>query len=185
MWLDSKLSVDEKKQRDREERESLVLWKKPLLTLHYFTLELLVTLQEWIWRWDHGWDTTSRQKILLISAMVVMLLFSGKKESMFVYKSPALAPSPSQAHRSKSTHITWMVTLIFLVLSPIEAFSLIVFGKKSKTKQRIFLSLLPSLFLILTVSWHNFLPTGWWYLFYNATSDQTQFVLMTPPCRLA
>lgn len=64
VWLDSKLSVDEKKQKDREERESLVLWKKPLLTLHYFTLELLVTLQEWIWRWDHGWDTTSHQKIL-------------------------------------------------------------------------------------------------------------------------
>lgn len=64
VWLDSKLSMDEKKQRDREERESLVLWKKPLLTLHYFTLELLITLQEWIWRWDHGWDTASRQKIL-------------------------------------------------------------------------------------------------------------------------
>lgn len=65
VWLDSELSVDEKKQRDREERETLVLWKKPLLTLHYFTLELIITLQEWIWRWDQGWDTTSHQNTVL------------------------------------------------------------------------------------------------------------------------
>lgn len=51
VWtLDSELPVDERKQRDREEREALVLWKKPLLTLHYFTLELLITIKEWIWR---------------------------------------------------------------------------------------------------------------------------------------
>lgn len=50
MPLDQKLSVDERKQRDVDERENLVLWKKPLLTLYYFTLELLITLKEWIWR---------------------------------------------------------------------------------------------------------------------------------------
>uniref|UniRef100_A0A3B4V461 Uncharacterized protein n=2 Tax=Seriola dumerili TaxID=41447 RepID=A0A3B4V461_SERDU len=44
------LPVDERKQRDREERETLVLWKKPLFTLHYFTLELLITLKEWMSR---------------------------------------------------------------------------------------------------------------------------------------
>lgn len=48
--LDSELSVDERKQRDSEERETLVVWKKPQLTLHYFTLELLITLKEWLWR---------------------------------------------------------------------------------------------------------------------------------------
>jgi len=42
--------VDERKQRDGEERETLVLWKKPLVTLHYFTLELLFTLKEWLSR---------------------------------------------------------------------------------------------------------------------------------------
>lgn len=57
--LDSVPSVEERKERDREERESLVLWKKPLLTLHYFTLELLITLKEWIWRWGQGWDAAS------------------------------------------------------------------------------------------------------------------------------
>lgn len=48
--LDSELSVEEKERKDREDRESLVLWRKPLLTLHYFSLELLITLQVWIWR---------------------------------------------------------------------------------------------------------------------------------------
>uniref|UniRef100_A0A665VDT6 Vacuole membrane protein 1 n=1 Tax=Echeneis naucrates TaxID=173247 RepID=A0A665VDT6_ECHNA len=46
---DPELFGDERKQRDREERETLVLWKKPLLTFHYFTLELLITLRQWIW----------------------------------------------------------------------------------------------------------------------------------------
>lgn len=50
--------VDERKQRDREERETLVLWKKPLLTLHYFTLELLITFKEWISRWGQRWDAS-------------------------------------------------------------------------------------------------------------------------------
>ncbi|XP_044078209.1 vacuole membrane protein 1-like isoform X6 [Siniperca chuatsi] len=44
------VSVDDRKQRDREELETLVLWKKPLHTLHCFTLELLITLKEWICR---------------------------------------------------------------------------------------------------------------------------------------
>lgn len=35
-----------------------VLWKKPLLTLHHFTLELIITFQEWIWRWDQGLYTS-------------------------------------------------------------------------------------------------------------------------------
>lgn len=53
-WLDSELPVDERKQKDREERETLVLWKKPLVTLRYFTLELLITLKDWLWRWGHA-----------------------------------------------------------------------------------------------------------------------------------
>lgn len=47
---ESELSVDERKHRDTEERAALLLWKKPVLTLHYFTLELLITLKEWICR---------------------------------------------------------------------------------------------------------------------------------------
>ncbi|KAM6984316.1 LOW QUALITY PROTEIN: vacuole membrane protein 1-like [Tautogolabrus adspersus] len=63
---DSELSVNEKKQRDREERESLVLWKNPLLTLYYFTLELLITLKEWIQRLWQQRQTVFGLLILLI-----------------------------------------------------------------------------------------------------------------------
>ncbi|XP_045895630.1 vacuole membrane protein 1-like isoform X1 [Micropterus dolomieu] len=63
---DPELSVDDRKQRDREERESLVLWKKPLLTLHFFTLELLITLKEWICRLWHQKQTVLGLLILLI-----------------------------------------------------------------------------------------------------------------------
>ncbi|KAM6945955.1 vacuole membrane protein 1-like [Aplochiton taeniatus] len=37
----------ERRQKDKEERLSLVLWKRPCTTLHYFLLETLVTLKEW------------------------------------------------------------------------------------------------------------------------------------------
>uniref|UniRef100_A0A674P8M6 Vacuole membrane protein 1 n=1 Tax=Takifugu rubripes TaxID=31033 RepID=A0A674P8M6_TAKRU len=36
-----------RRQKDREERLSLVLWKRPLTTLHYFLLETLMEVKEW------------------------------------------------------------------------------------------------------------------------------------------
>ncbi|XP_072231599.1 vacuole membrane protein 1-like isoform X1 [Leuresthes tenuis] len=63
---DSEPLVDEQKQRDREERESLVLWKKPLLTLHYFLLEMLITLRGWIRRLWQQRQTVFGLLILLI-----------------------------------------------------------------------------------------------------------------------
>ncbi|XP_042355703.1 vacuole membrane protein 1-like isoform X2 [Plectropomus leopardus] len=63
---DSELSVDQREQTDNEERENLVLWKKPLLTLHYFTLELLITLKEWLWRLWQQRQTVFGLLILLI-----------------------------------------------------------------------------------------------------------------------
>ncbi|CAM9096024.1 unnamed protein product, partial [Lampetra planeri] len=63
---DLPLSLGERKQRDREERESLVLWKKPLLTLSYFSLELLVSIKEWIWRLWQQRQTVFGLLILLI-----------------------------------------------------------------------------------------------------------------------
>ncbi|KAM9347975.1 vacuole membrane protein 1-like isoform 2-T2 [Symphorus nematophorus] len=62
----AELSVDETKQRDREERETLVLWKKPLQTIHYFILELLITLKEWIYRLWQQRQTVFGLLILLI-----------------------------------------------------------------------------------------------------------------------
>ncbi|KAJ4930015.1 hypothetical protein JOQ06_019031, partial [Pogonophryne albipinna] len=68
---DSQLSVDERKQRDREERESLVLWRNPLLTLHYFTLELLITIEEWLKRlWEQ------RQTLFGLLILLILLLIA-------------------------------------------------------------------------------------------------------------
>lgn len=43
-------SLRERKQLDKEERLSLVLWKRPLTTLQYFCIETLITLKEWTWK---------------------------------------------------------------------------------------------------------------------------------------
>ncbi|XP_061924393.1 vacuole membrane protein 1 isoform X2 [Entelurus aequoreus] len=40
-------TIRERRQRDKEERLSLVLWRRPLTTLHYFFLELFIKLKEW------------------------------------------------------------------------------------------------------------------------------------------
>ncbi|XP_072514666.1 vacuole membrane protein 1-like isoform X3 [Salminus brasiliensis] len=43
-------SLAELKQRDKQERLTLVLWKRPALTLHYFLLEMFIVLNGWIRR---------------------------------------------------------------------------------------------------------------------------------------
>ncbi|KAF4085923.1 hypothetical protein AMELA_G00100460 [Ameiurus melas] len=43
-------SVRERRQQEREERLSLVLWRKPLQTLQYSFLETIITLKEWTWK---------------------------------------------------------------------------------------------------------------------------------------
>uniref|UniRef100_A0A669C1V9 Vacuole membrane protein 1 n=1 Tax=Oreochromis niloticus TaxID=8128 RepID=A0A669C1V9_ORENI len=63
---DSGLPADGGRQTDSDEREALVLWKKPLLTLHYFTLELLITLKGWTWRLWQQRQTVFGLLILLI-----------------------------------------------------------------------------------------------------------------------
>ncbi|XP_072503002.1 vacuole membrane protein 1 isoform X3 [Notamacropus eugenii] len=40
-------SINERKRRDREERQNIVLWRQPLVTLQYFFLEILINLKEW------------------------------------------------------------------------------------------------------------------------------------------
>lgn len=40
-------SVKERRQRDKEDRLSLVVWRRPVTTLHYFLQETLVKLKEW------------------------------------------------------------------------------------------------------------------------------------------
>ncbi|XP_054481675.1 vacuole membrane protein 1-like [Anoplopoma fimbria] len=78
------LSVDERKQRDREECETLVLWKKPVLTLHYFTLELLVTLKEWLLRLWQQRQTVFGLLILLI-LLFIAYCFEGAHQKYVHY----------------------------------------------------------------------------------------------------
>ncbi|XP_032431970.1 vacuole membrane protein 1 isoform X1 [Xiphophorus hellerii] len=66
---DSDLPEEEKKKRDREDHESLVLWKRPLLTLYYFSLELFITLKAWMWRlW--------RQRQTVFGLVMLLILLS-------------------------------------------------------------------------------------------------------------
>lgn len=46
--LDSVLK--ERRQKDKEERLSLVVWRRPVTTLHYFLLETFVKLKEWTYK---------------------------------------------------------------------------------------------------------------------------------------
>uniref|UniRef100_A0A8C2K319 Vacuole membrane protein 1 n=1 Tax=Cyprinus carpio TaxID=7962 RepID=A0A8C2K319_CYPCA len=62
-------SLRERKQQDREERLSLVLWKRPFTTLQYFFIETLITLKEWTWKlWQ-------RRGVVFLS-VVLFSLFS-------------------------------------------------------------------------------------------------------------
>ncbi|KAI1893554.1 hypothetical protein AGOR_G00124920 [Albula goreensis] len=63
------VSLSERKQRDREERMALVLWRKPVLTLQYFFLEALITLKEWTRRlW--------RRRAVVFTVLLVFVFFS-------------------------------------------------------------------------------------------------------------
>uniref|UniRef100_A0A3B3Q979 Vacuole membrane protein 1 n=1 Tax=Paramormyrops kingsleyae TaxID=1676925 RepID=A0A3B3Q979_9TELE len=63
------VSVAERKQREKEDRLGLVLWKKPLVTLHYFFLETLITLKDWTWK-------LCQRKGAVFSVLVLFAVFS-------------------------------------------------------------------------------------------------------------
>ncbi|XP_035289032.1 vacuole membrane protein 1-like isoform X2 [Anguilla anguilla] len=67
-------SPAERRRRDREERLGLLLWKKPLLTLRYFLLELLLTLRDWTCRFCH-------QRAMALTVLLGLACFS------FVYST--------------------------------------------------------------------------------------------------
>ncbi|KAG7483769.1 hypothetical protein MATL_G00041910 [Megalops atlanticus] len=62
-------SLAEQKRRDREERLQLVLWKKPVLCLHYFLLESLITVKEWTRK-------LLRQRAMALAMLLVLVFFS-------------------------------------------------------------------------------------------------------------
>ena len=51
----------------KEEREQILLWKQPLTTVNYSTRELLITLFEWGKRYEH--------KILIPHLILVFISF--------------------------------------------------------------------------------------------------------------
>uniref|UniRef100_A0A8D1WZR9 Vacuole membrane protein 1 n=1 Tax=Sus scrofa TaxID=9823 RepID=A0A8D1WZR9_PIG len=63
-------SVNEKKRRDREERQNIVLWRQPLITLQYFSLETLVVLKEWTSKLWH------RQSVVVSFLLLLAVLIA-------------------------------------------------------------------------------------------------------------
>ncbi|XP_038533107.1 vacuole membrane protein 1 isoform X3 [Canis lupus dingo] len=61
-------SMNEKKRRDREERQNIVLWRQPLITLQYFSLEILVILKDWTSKLWH------RQSIVVSFLLLLAVL---------------------------------------------------------------------------------------------------------------
>lgn len=43
-------AVKERRQKEKEDRLSLVIWRRPITTLHYFVLETLIKLNEWTFK---------------------------------------------------------------------------------------------------------------------------------------
>lgn len=69
-------SVHEKKRRDRKERQNIVLWRQPLITLQYFSLETLVVLKEWISKLWHR-QSIAVSFLLLLAVLVAMYYVEG------------------------------------------------------------------------------------------------------------
>uniref|UniRef100_G3WE74 Vacuole membrane protein 1 n=1 Tax=Sarcophilus harrisii TaxID=9305 RepID=G3WE74_SARHA len=68
VFLASNPQYLERKRIDWEARQKIVLWKKPLVTLHYFLLETLINLKGWIvnlWRWRR----------FLVAPMLLLVVF--------------------------------------------------------------------------------------------------------------
>uniref|UniRef100_A0AAY4ECW9 Vacuole membrane protein 1 n=1 Tax=Denticeps clupeoides TaxID=299321 RepID=A0AAY4ECW9_9TELE len=62
-------SLRDRKRLDREERLSLVLWKRPVRTLQYSVLETLLVLREWTWKLWH-------QKRTVLLTLLMFAVFS-------------------------------------------------------------------------------------------------------------
>ncbi|XP_078404341.1 vacuole membrane protein 1 isoform X1 [Cetorhinus maximus] len=59
------LTLNERKLRDQEERESIILWRRPIITLQYFFLETIVDLKEWALR------LRQRRRFVLVTLLLL------------------------------------------------------------------------------------------------------------------
>ncbi|XP_034024671.1 vacuole membrane protein 1-like [Thalassophryne amazonica] len=68
-----KAMVRERRHKDKEERMSLVLWRRPVTTLQYFVLETFIKLKEWTIKL---WERRVAVLLLLGSCSVFSILYS-------------------------------------------------------------------------------------------------------------
>ncbi|KAM4048939.1 vacuole membrane protein 1-like [Anomaloglossus baeobatrachus] len=76
--------LNEKKRRDREERQSIVLWRKPFITLQYFFLETLINLKEWSLKLWHRRGMVG-SLLLLLSSLTVAYYIEGAHQQYVQY----------------------------------------------------------------------------------------------------
>ncbi|XP_056412642.1 vacuole membrane protein 1 [Hyla sarda] len=76
--------LNEKKRRDREERQSIVLWRKPFITLQYFFLETLISLKEWSLKLWHRRGMVG-SLLLLLSVLTVAYYIEGAHQQYVQY----------------------------------------------------------------------------------------------------
>ncbi|XP_062408820.1 vacuole membrane protein 1 [Sardina pilchardus] len=68
-------SLRERRQQDREERMSLVLWRRPVQTLQYSFLETLITLKEWTLKL---WNRRGIVFLLLVLLSILSMAYSSE-----------------------------------------------------------------------------------------------------------
>uniref|UniRef100_A0A8C8JUI5 VTT domain-containing protein n=1 Tax=Oncorhynchus tshawytscha TaxID=74940 RepID=A0A8C8JUI5_ONCTS len=66
-------AVSERRQKDREERLALVLWRRPIVTLNYFLLETFITLKEWTLKL---WQRRGTVFLILVLCSLFSLAYS-------------------------------------------------------------------------------------------------------------
>ncbi|NP_001134916.1 vacuole membrane protein 1 [Salmo salar] len=66
-------AVSERRQKDREERLALVLWRRPIVTLHYFLLETFITLKKWTLKL---WQRRGTVFLILVLCSLFSLAYS-------------------------------------------------------------------------------------------------------------
>ncbi|KAK7834516.1 hypothetical protein U0070_017702 [Myodes glareolus] len=90
-------SGHEKKRRDREERQNIVLWRQPPITLQYFSLETLIVLKEWNSKWWH------HQSIVVSSSLLHAVLMAHANRSLSLQKpfQYYLEAQPQKLHHKR------------------------------------------------------------------------------------
>ncbi|XP_077338236.1 vacuole membrane protein 1 [Lithobates pipiens] len=76
--------LNEKRRRDREERQSIVLWRKPFITLQYFFLETLINLKEWSLKLWHRRGMVG-SLLLLLTLLTVAYYIEGTHQQYVQY----------------------------------------------------------------------------------------------------